>query len=103
MKHHLVGALLFLYDNLIRHGEVPKRLKGLPWKGSRSLIAARGFKSLLLRNSFYEFEKTFKVRKRLLTTLIRCDKIVELVQDTGKICEKKLSKRPVITGMNLDN
>ena len=31
-------------------GEVPKRLKGLPWKGSRSLIAARGFKSLLLRS-----------------------------------------------------
>ena len=30
-------------------GEVPKRLKGLPWKGSRSLIAVRGFKSLLLR------------------------------------------------------
>ena len=30
-------------------GEVPKRLKGLPWKGSRSLVAARGFKSLLLR------------------------------------------------------
>ena len=33
-------------------GEVPKRLKGLPWKGSRSLIAARGFKSLLLRLVF---------------------------------------------------
>ena len=33
-------------------GEVPKRLKGLPWKGSRSLIAARGFKSLLLRLYF---------------------------------------------------
>ena len=32
-------------------GEVPKWLKGLPWKGSRSLIAARGFKSLLLRLS----------------------------------------------------
>ncbi len=31
-------------------GEVPKWLKGLPWKGSRSLIAARGFKSLLLRS-----------------------------------------------------
>ena len=29
--------------------EVPKRLKGLPWKGSRLLIAVRGFKSLLLR------------------------------------------------------
>ena len=33
-----------------RHfGEIPKWLKGLPWKGSRSLVAARGFKSLLLR------------------------------------------------------
>ena len=30
-------------------GDVPKRLKGLPWKGSRSLVAARGFKSLHLR------------------------------------------------------
>ena len=30
-------------------GEIPKRLKGLPWKGSRSLVAARGFKSLFLR------------------------------------------------------
>ena len=30
-------------------GEVPKRPKGHPWKGCRSLIAARGFKSLLLR------------------------------------------------------
>ena len=38
-----------------KFGEVPKRLKGLPWKGSRSLIAARGFKSLLLRlhSGFY--------------------------------------------------
>ena len=35
-------------------GEVPKRLKGLPWKGSRSLIAARGFKSLLLRLIFFD-------------------------------------------------
>ena len=32
-------------------GEVPKRLKGHPWKGCRSLIAARGFKSLLLRGT----------------------------------------------------
>ena len=36
-------------SRLKRYGEIPKRLKGLPWKGSRSLIAARGFKSLLLR------------------------------------------------------
>ena len=39
--------------NFIRYenqpAEVPKRLKGLPWKGSRSLVAAQGFKSLLLR------------------------------------------------------
>ena len=27
----------------------PRWLKGHPWKGCRSLIAARGFKSLLLR------------------------------------------------------
>ena len=32
------------------HGEVPKRLKGHPWKGCRPLIAVRGFKSLLLRH-----------------------------------------------------
>ena len=41
-------------------GEVPKWLKGLAWKVSRSLIAARGFKSLLLRWIFYPrklFEK----------------------------------------------
>ena len=34
---------------VLTQGEIPKRLKGLPWKGSRSLIAARGFKSLFLR------------------------------------------------------
>ncbi len=34
-----------------RLGEVPKRLKGHPWKGCRSLVAARGFKSLLLRST----------------------------------------------------
>ena len=33
----------------ILFGEVPKRPKGLAWKVSRSLIAAQGFKSLLLR------------------------------------------------------
>ena len=32
----------------------PSWLKGLPWKGSRSLIAARGFKSLLLRRQIDE-------------------------------------------------
>ena len=32
----------------------PSWPKGLPWKGSRSLIAARGFKSLLLRLGLFE-------------------------------------------------
>ena len=40
-------------SRLKRYGEIPKRLKGLPWKGSRSLIAARGFKSLFLRFDIY--------------------------------------------------
>ena len=40
-------------------GEVPKRLKGLPWKGSRSLIAARGFKSLFLRLHSRDFYCVF--------------------------------------------
>ena len=31
-------------------GEIPKRPKGLPWKGSRSGEPARGFKSLFLRS-----------------------------------------------------
>ena len=38
----------YLFRRQLR-GEIPKRPKGLPWKGSRSLIAARGFKSLFLR------------------------------------------------------
>ena len=41
------------------HGEVPKRLKGHPWKGCRSLIAARGFKSLLLRERKFPNEELF--------------------------------------------
>ena len=32
-------------------GEIPKRPKGLPWKGSRSGEPARGFKSLFLRSA----------------------------------------------------
>ena len=38
-------------------GEVPKRLKGLAWKVSRSLIAAQGFKSLLLRCEYNRKKK----------------------------------------------
>ena len=47
------------------HGEVPKRLKGHPWKGCRSLTAARGFKSLLLRSLD---KKEWKNSKKCLTS-----------------------------------
>ena len=43
--------------------EVPKWLKGLPWKGSRSLVAARGFKSLLLRSMKRKIKKFLTSRK----------------------------------------
>ena len=42
----------------------PSWLKGLPWKGSRSLIAARGFKSLLLREKRGLEEASFFTEKR---------------------------------------
>ena len=47
VENHQKDLMVFVLE--ICFGEVPKRLKGLPWKGSRSLIAVRGFKSRLLR------------------------------------------------------
>src|SRR5699024_10822138 len=56
-------------------GEIPKWLKGLPWKGSRSLIAARGFKSLFLRY-FFARKTNEKINlKKLLTNRRQYDKI----------------------------
>ena len=43
----------------------PSWLKGLPWKGSRSLIAARGFKSLLLRSFLKKKVKKLDKAKEL--------------------------------------
>ena len=51
-------------------GEVPKRLKGLPWKGSRSLIAARGFKSLLLRLMTERSSTNSNPAKPIVATLV---------------------------------
>ena len=48
VENHQSDLVVFVFKLVF--GEVPKRLKGLPWKGSRSLIAARGFKSRLLRS-----------------------------------------------------
>ena len=50
----------------IRLEKYPSWPKGHPWKGCRSLTAARGFKSLLLR-SFVAFEKMTNDRKNRLT------------------------------------
>ena len=55
------------YQNQLS-GEVPKRLKGHPWKGCRSLIAARGFKSLLLRSLNLIERWTLKKFKKCLTS-----------------------------------
>ena len=75
---------IYTIEKLFQHGEVPKWLKGLPWKGSRSLVAARGFKSLLLR-FFLSVEKWRKKLKKLLTKLERFDRIY-------KRCESGASK-----------
>ena len=47
-------------------GEVPKWLKGLAWKVSRSLIAAQGFKSLLLRLALKTSKNNRKKLKKVL-------------------------------------
>ena len=48
-ESHLLRTFTREEQTAIDFGEVPKRPKGLAWKVSRSLIAAQGFKSLLLR------------------------------------------------------
>ena len=57
VERHLRGATKHrtarqekLEREIQSQAEVPKWLKGLPWKGSRSLVTVRGFKSLLLRS-----------------------------------------------------
>ena len=70
-----------LYGLCVSLGEIPKRLKGLPWKGSRSLVAAPGFKSLFLR-WFCKIE----TQKKLLTIAKPYDRMFELN------CESKKAK-----------
>ena len=50
----------------------PSWPKGLPWKGSRSLTAARGFKSLFLRSTNF--------LKKYLTKDGKYDKIQKFVK-----------------------
>ena len=66
----------------IRLEKYPSWPKGHPWKGCRSLTAARGFKSLLLRSSNADLslvvgwrQKDRKKDKKVLTKHERHDKM----------------------------
>ena len=72
------------YDIVSASGEIPKRLKGLPWKGSRSLIAARGFKSLFLRSFLKTNFRNEKVKKGIDSVALRCY-TVEAVKKKRKL------------------
>ena len=71
-------------------GEVPKWLKGLAWKVSRSLIAARGFKSLLLRSLdrhvFWVVETIQKKSKKVV------DKTVDTRYTNQADCESETKR-----------
>ena len=62
-QHEKIDTKFFLeYVSWINYfGEVLKWLKRHPWKGCRSLIAARGFKSLLLRSSYSLWRHNYKI------------------------------------------
>ena len=59
----------------------PSWPKGHPWKGCRSLTAARGFKSLLLR-FIWKYELFNFFLKKLLTLVLKRDNINELSLET---------------------
>ena len=89
----MISCVLQWSFGRIESGEVPKRLKGLPWKGSRSLIAARGFKSLLLRCADYKLlcffyalfrERTAGKRESVLRNERDKRKIKNLLTNTPK-------------------
>ena len=72
----------------------PSWPKGHPWKGCRSLTAARGFKSLLLRWLFIEKEFDKKTLKKLLTNEFWNDNIIWLTENDKWLSEsKKLFKK----------
>ena len=79
---------------LLTLGEVPKWLKGLPWKGSRSLIAMRGFKSHLLRLDFNKLEKSF---------LKSCWQATSYMIRYNTLTAKKLLNKRLSANMNNDN
>ena len=70
----------------ILFGEVPKRPKGLAWKVSRSLIAAQGFKSLLLRFCNYRSDSC----KFFLDICRECDIMYKLLEKKTEAKNKKV-------------
>ena len=60
----------------------PSWPKGHPWKGCRSLTAARGFKSLLLRS----LDKNVK---KLLTNILHYDNIIKLTREKTTRASRK--------------
>ena len=76
--------------------EVPKWLKGLPWKGSRSLVAARGFKSLLLRyflNEKVHIENSGRKIKKFLTEGSGCDNLLKLTCEGEQLPEQTAKRK----------
>ena len=86
-------------------GEIPKRLKGLPWKGSRSLIAARGFKSRLLRRKILDFDtQVLKSRIFWINSSRKNIKIyaIELISTTRRgYLSYKMQKSRVFKGIGI--
>ena len=66
MKHFTIEDRYYILNNVCLE-KYPSWPKGLPWKGSRSFIAARGFKSLFLRLWYIDSKLVFDwycIRKR---------------------------------------
>ena len=74
----------------------PSWPKGLPWKGSRSLVAARGFKSLLLRyflNEKVHIENSGRKIKKFLTEESGCDNLLKLTCERETLPEQTVKRK----------
>ena len=74
----------------------PSWPKGLPWKGSRSLVAARGVKSLLLRyflNEKVHIENSGRKIKKFLTEGSGCDNLLKLTCEGEQLPEQTAKRK----------
>ena len=105
-----VAYNLIFYIKFNFHGEVLKRLKRHPWKGCRSLIAARGFKSLLLRlvfskntgRSYLVFWPRTLITKQHMQPWKSLKRSFRSVRQHTKIKQPKNSKRDRLAKLNLE-